>query len=57
MLAIAYFNMGVEADFCKEIDLAIDSYLKAYQVASEHIGQLDQVTLRFEQAFNEAKMV
>ena len=57
MLAIAYFNMGVEADFCKEIDLAIDSYLKAYQVASEHIGPLDQITLRFEQAFNEAKMV
>lgn len=57
MLSIAYYNLGVEEDYCKNIEAALEAYAKAFKLAEEYNGPKDQVTLRFQQTYMEAQSV
>jgi Tetratricopeptide repeat. len=57
MLAIAYHNLGVEEDFCKHYEAAIESYTKALNLIEEHGGPQDPLYAKFKEAVDEATEV
>jgi tetratricopeptide (TPR) repeat protein len=57
ILAIAYHNLGVECEYLGEAEKCLEWYKKAKQLAQEHIGQNEQITLTFNESYVQAKKV
>mmetsp|Transcript_20318 Transcript_20318/g.17570 ORF Transcript_20318/g.17570 Transcript_20318/m.17570 type:complete len:81 (-) Transcript_20318:2609-2851(-) len=55
MLGIAYHNLAVEEDHCKEYDAASQSYHKAFSLVEEYNGPNDPLCIKFKKSYEDAK--
>ena len=46
MLAVAYYNLGIEYEHIKNINEAITSMNHAFKVSNEHLGSQNPLTLK-----------
>ena len=51
MLGIAYHNLAVEEDHCKEYDAASQSYHKAFSLVEEYNGPNDPLCIKFKKSY------
>lgn len=56
-LAIAYHNLGVEEEFCGNLEAAKLAYFKAFEMLERINGPNDQLVEKFKQTYLEAKEV
>ena len=57
MLSIAYHNLGVEEDYCSNLENAKQAYYKAYEMIERVNGPNDPLVKKFKQAYTDAKTV
>ena len=43
-LIIAYYNMGIEFEYIKQFNLAVQSFSKGYQISLKELGNDHQLT-------------
>lgn len=55
ILGIAYHNLGVEEEFLQRYETCLQWYLKALQLAKEHIGNNEEITKTFRESYFAAK--
>lgn len=56
-LAIAYHNLGVEEDFCGNVEGAKEAYYKAYEMIERANGPNDPLVKKFKAAYTDVKNV
>lgn len=57
MLAISYYNMGIEEDHCGNHENAKSAFAKAYELIEKTYGADDPFAKRFFAAYNEVRSV
>lgn len=55
VLAIAYHNIGVEQEFLRKSEGAVDSYRKGYDVSEQYLGNKHGITLTLRHSYTVAK--
>ena len=55
LLAIAYYNKGIEAGFIGDKQQQVKSYKEAYKILSTKIGPKDNLAMRFKRAYKKLK--
>lgn len=55
LLAIAYYNKGIEAGFIGDKKSQVKSYKEAYKILSQKIGPKDNLAIRFKRAYKKLK--
>jgi len=55
LLAIAYYNKGIEAGFIGDKQQQVKSYKQAYKILSTKIGPKDNLAMRFKRAYKKLK--
>lgn len=55
VLAIAYHNIGVEQEFLKRFEMAIDSYRKGVDISETHLGTDHGITITLRNSYLAAK--
>jgi len=57
MLAIAYHNLATEEEACKNPEAALQAYLRAFNLISEHNHPQHELCMKFGRAYEEARAV
>ena len=57
MLAIAYHNLATEEEACKNPEAALQAYLRAFNLISEHNHPQHELCAKFGRAYEEARGV
>ena len=57
MLAISYYNMGIEEDHCGYQENAKNAFAKAYELIEKTYGPDDPFAKKFFAAYNEERAV
>jgi len=55
MLAIAYHNLATEEEACKNPEAALQAYLRAFNLISEHNHPQHELCMKFGRAYEEAR--
>eukprot|EP00330_Aristerostoma_sp_ATCC50986_P004758 CAMPEP_0114580832 /NCGR_PEP_ID=MMETSP0125-20121206/5025_1 /TAXON_ID=485358 ORGANISM="Aristerostoma sp., Strain ATCC 50986" /NCGR_SAMPLE_ID=MMETSP0125 /ASSEMBLY_ACC=CAM_ASM_000245 /LENGTH=71 /DNA_ID=CAMNT_0001772603 /DNA_START=538 /DNA_END=753 /DNA_ORIENTATION=- len=55
VLAIAYHNLGVEYEYLKQYEQAVNTYKKAVQFAANNLGEEHQVVANLENVLKTAQ--
>ena len=55
VLTIAYHNLGVEQEFLKQYQQAVESYRLAHEFADKYMGPADGITINLHNVYMKAK--